>query len=116
MSVSAPLLPVTVVMPACSASEPRLTELVPLASCRISTLVTLVNAPSTTEAAAEKIRVSVSVPPSMTSTLPSAEGAMVTLSAPARLVKLVVAVMPEESKLSAFVVPAASTMPVPLIV
>ena len=91
-------------------------ELVPAASCRISTLETLVNATSTTEAAAEKIRVSVSAPPSMTSTLPRAEGAMVTLSAPTRLVKLVVAVMPEALNVSAPEVPAAATVPVPLIV
>ena len=92
-------------------------ELVPAASCRISTLETLVKAASLTPlAAAEKIRVSVSAPPSMTSTLPSAEGAMVMLSAPARLVKLVVAVMPEALKVSAPAVPAAATVPVPLIV
>ena len=113
--MSAPVLPVTVVIPACSASTLRLMELVPPASCRISTLETLVKAPSTTEAAAEKIRVSVSLPPSMTSTLPSAEGAMVMLSAPPWLVKLVLAVMPEASNVSAPAVPAAVTVPVPLM-
>ena len=73
-------------------------------------------AKSTTVAAAEKLRVSVPVPPSMESTLPSADGAMVTVSAPARLVTLVVAVMPEASKVSALAVPIAATVPVPLIV
>ena len=105
-----------VVMPACSASTPRVTELVPAANCRISTLETLVKAPSATVAAAEKIRVSVSAPPSITSTLPSAEGATVTLSLPPRLLKLVVAVMPEALNVSAPAPPVAATVPVPLIV
>ena len=39
-----------------------------------------------------------------------------TLSAPARLVKLVVAVMPVALKLSAPAVPIAATVPVPLMV
>ena len=114
--MSAPVLPVTVVMPACSTSEPRLTELVPSASCRISTLETLVKTPSTTVPAAEKDRVSDPLPPSRESTLPSAEGAIETLSLPPRLVKLVVAVMLEASKVSLFAVPAATTVPVPLMV
>ena len=73
-------------------------------------------APSATVPAAEKDRVSEPSPPSMESALPSAEGAIVTLSLPARLVKLVVAVMLEASKVSLFAVPAAATVPVPLIV
>ena len=52
----------------------------------------------------------------MESTLPSAEGAIETLSLPPRLVKLVVAVMLEASKVSLFAVAAATTVPVPLMV
>ncbi len=91
--------------------------LVPAESCSTSVFVTLVNNASTMEVvAAEKIRVSVLAPPSIESPLPNVEGAMLILSLPERLVKLMVALIPEASKVSAEVVPAALTVPVPLIV
>ena len=72
-------------------------------------------APSATVPAAEKVRVSDPLPPSIESELPRAEGTMVMPSLPARLVKLVLAVMPEASKVSLLAVPAAATVPVPLM-